>query len=400
MMTQMLEIAAEGKTAGGNGQGKTGQGVVSTARFLPQGHQNKKEAVAHCVSTRERQIDKEAGAHDVRGSGADLDEDSDDMADAPPEWVPLGSKRRKLCLQENIVGGGSSSSSLSSKNENGKSANKHNLKATLFGVVCTECGTRVNKKGNPILPPSSSVISNHWVANKCINGFPDPEKTRLFLEEDLKKIRHNAYQDPLTVATVAAEHFQVNSVGGYELTCGNCLYHAKTKQNFNKHFGKQNNKLRCKNIPIRCKMVQSKYGIAIPEEMLKRIKKGKQIMKGDEWMLRLYTPSSDLEQLYQIIGKKSTSLGATRAVCKTEATTIFGEITPASMQSVVSSLIQNTQNVKSKSYSRHRQWFRTTNYALLHTSWCCTKLWHRGIQRETLICHRKFGKCLESRLDK
>jgi hypothetical protein len=238
------------------------------------------------------------------------------------------------------------------------------------------------------------------VANKCINGFPDPEKTRLFLEEDLKKIRHNAYQDPLTVATVAAEHFQVNSVGGYELTCGNCLYHAKTKQNFNKHFGKQNNKLRCKNIPIRCKMVQSKYGIAIPEEMLKRIKKGKQIMKGDEWMLRLYTPSSDLEQLYQIIGKKSTSLGATRAVCKTEATTIFGEITPASMQSVVSSLIQNTQNVKSKSYSRHRQWFRTTNYALLHTSWCCTKLWHRGIQRETLICHRKFGKCLESRLDK
>ena len=69
-------------------------------------------------------------------------------------------------------------------------------------------------------------------------------------------------------------------------------------------------------------------------------------MKRDDWMLRLYTPSSNLEQLYQIIGKKSTSLGATRVVCKTEATTIFGEITPASMQSVVSSLIQNTQMSK------------------------------------------------------
>ena len=39
-------------------------------------------------------------------------------------------------------------------------------------------------------------------------------------------------------------------------------------------------------------------------------------------------------------------MGATRVVCKTEATTIFGEITPASMQSVVSSLIQNTQMSK------------------------------------------------------
>jgi hypothetical protein len=270
MMTQMLEIAAEGKTAGGNGQGKTGQGV-SAVGFLPQGHQNEKEAAAHGVSTRESQIDKEAGAHDVRGSGADSDEDSDDMADAPPEWVPL--ERRKLCLQENIVGGGSSSSSSSSKNENDKSANKHNLKATLFGVVCTECGTRVNKRGIPLLPPSASVISNHWSANKCINGYPDPDKTRLFLEEDLKKIRHKACQDPLTVATVAAEHFQVNSEGGYELTCEKCLFHAKTKQNFNNHFGKQNNKRRCKNIPIRCKMVQSKYGVAIPEE-IKKNKKG------------------------------------------------------------------------------------------------------------------------------
>ena len=36
-------------------------------------------------------------------------------------------------------------------------------------------------------------------------------------------------------------------------------------------------------------------------------------------------------------------MGGTRIVCKTESTTIFGEITKASMQSVVSSLIKNTQ---------------------------------------------------------
>jgi len=53
------------------------------------------------------------------------------------------------CLQENIVGGGSSSSSSSNKNENGKSANSHNLKATFFGVVFTKCGTKVNERGIP-----------------------------------------------------------------------------------------------------------------------------------------------------------------------------------------------------------------------------------------------------------
>jgi len=65
------------------------------------------------------------------------------------------------CLQENIVGGGSSSSSLSNKNENGKSANSHNLKTTFFGVVCTKCGTKVNERGNPLLPPSQHVMKNH-----------------------------------------------------------------------------------------------------------------------------------------------------------------------------------------------------------------------------------------------
>jgi len=89
---------------------------------------------------------------------------------------------------------------LSNKNENGKSANSHNLKVTFFGVVCTKCGTKVNERGNPLLPPSQHVMKNHSLVNKCINGYPDSEKARKSFESDLKNIRLNAYQDPTTVA--------------------------------------------------------------------------------------------------------------------------------------------------------------------------------------------------------
>ena len=153
----------------------------------------------------------------------------------------------------------------------------------------------MNERGNPLLPPSQRIIENHWLVNKCINGYPDSEKARKSLEADLKNIRLNVYQDPTTVATVAAEDFPVNSEKRNEITCGNCLFHAQTMQNFIKHFGKQN-KLSCKKIPIHRKMVQLKYGIAIPEEMLKRIKKGEKIMKRDDWMLRFNTPSSNMPQ--------------------------------------------------------------------------------------------------------
>ncbi len=84
-------------------------------------------------------------------------------------------------------------------------------------MVCTKCGTKVNERGNPLLPPSQRVIKNHWLVNKCINGYPDSEKARKSLEADLKNIRLNAYQDPTTVATVAAEHFPVNSEERNEL---------------------------------------------------------------------------------------------------------------------------------------------------------------------------------------
>ena len=147
-------------------------------------------------------------------------------------------------------GGGSLSSSSSNENENGKSA------------VCTKCGTKVNERGNPLLPPSQYVINNHWWANNCITGYPDSEKARKSLETELRNIRLSAYQDPRTVATVAADHFPVNSEERNELICGNCLFHAETMQNFNKHFGKRN-KLSCIKSPIRTKMVQGKYGKVI-----------------------------------------------------------------------------------------------------------------------------------------
>jgi len=47
---------------------------------------------------------------------------------------------------------------------------------------------------------------------------------------------------------------------------------------------------------------------------------------------------------YKIIGRNSKDLGSTRIVCKKESTTICSESTKATMQSVVSSLIKNTQS--------------------------------------------------------
>jgi hypothetical protein len=304
--------------AGGNGQGKTGQGV-SAAGFLPQGHQYEKEAAARGVSTRERQIDKEAGAHDVRGSGADSDEDSyDDMAEASSEWVV--NKRRKLsdtctelnCLQENIVGGGSSSSSSSNKNENGKSANSHHLMATFFGVVLTKCETKVNKRGNPLLAPSQSVIKNHWLENKkCISGNPDSEKASKSLNAELIDIRLKAYQEPATLAKVAEEHFPVNSEERNAFICGKCVFHAYSWQNFIKHFGKKNKQGCIQSCtPIYCTMVKGKYGTSIPKEMLNRIKHLCKITEKGECDLQ-FKPSNlpeEIEHLYRIIGRESNDL--------------------------------------------------------------------------------------------
>ena len=66
-----------GSTTGGKNQGKTRQGgsaadfIPGTAAGVPRGHQFEKEAEAHGVPTRGCQNYKEAGAHDVCGSGGE-----------------------------------------------------------------------------------------------------------------------------------------------------------------------------------------------------------------------------------------------------------------------------------------------------------------------------------------
>ena len=104
-------------TAGANFQGKTGQGV-SAADFFPQGHQYKKEAEAHGVLTRGRQNDKEAGAHDVRGSSAGAatnrtsDEDSYNMADASVGYVVYANLKAMRDLADNRSIRGTSASRM------------------------------------------------------------------------------------------------------------------------------------------------------------------------------------------------------------------------------------------------------------------------------------------------
>ena len=159
-------------------------------------------------------------------------------------------------------GGVSLSSTSSNENENGKSANSHNFEGHILRSGLHQMWHQSQWNGKSPLPPSQYVINNHWWENNCITGYSDSEKGRKSLETELRNIRLSAYQDPRTVATVAADHFPVNSEERNELICGNCLFHAETMQNFNKHFGKRN-KLSCIKSPIRTKMVQGKYGKVI-----------------------------------------------------------------------------------------------------------------------------------------
>jgi hypothetical protein len=91
-----------GSVTGGKTQGKTGQSgsaanfFPGTAAGVPRGHQFEKEAEVHGVPTRGRQIYKEAGAHDVRGSDGESDEDS-----APFEWVVEANQEAMLALADN-----------------------------------------------------------------------------------------------------------------------------------------------------------------------------------------------------------------------------------------------------------------------------------------------------------
>ncbi len=66
-----------------------------------------KEAKAHGVSTRGRQINKEAGAHDVRGSGVESDKDS-----ALFEWVVAADHKAMQVLANNRSFRGTSASRM------------------------------------------------------------------------------------------------------------------------------------------------------------------------------------------------------------------------------------------------------------------------------------------------
>ena len=119
------------------------------------------------------------------------------------------------------------------------------------------------------------------------------------METDLINKRISAYSDPTRVAKIAAVHFPINSNKKDEFICKNCLFDAKTWRDFCKHIGKQN-KLNC-SIPDkklnRHQMVEGKYGVAIPAEMLTSIKNGDNILRKDDWILR-YTLNSAVTDDY------------------------------------------------------------------------------------------------------
>jgi hypothetical protein len=81
--------------------------LPGTAAGVPRGHQFEKEAEAHGVPTRGRQIYKEAGTHDVRGSDGESDEDS-----APFEWLVEADRKAMLALADNRSFRGASASRM------------------------------------------------------------------------------------------------------------------------------------------------------------------------------------------------------------------------------------------------------------------------------------------------
>jgi hypothetical protein len=89
-----------GSTTGGKKQGKTGQGgsaanfFPGTAGGVPRGHQFEKEAEAHGVPARGRQIYKEAGSHDVRTLSSGWSRPTKRPCWPWPTTGPFGGRRR------------------------------------------------------------------------------------------------------------------------------------------------------------------------------------------------------------------------------------------------------------------------------------------------------------------
>jgi hypothetical protein len=117
---------------------------------------------------------------------------------------------------------------------------RHYLEATIFGVVCTKCVTKVGKRGNGLPPPSSKAIRNHWVNCSCSIGKPNSHKAERSLEMDLINIRLSAPGDPTSVAIIVGDHFPDNSQEKDTFVCKNCLFQAFDYTDFGKHFGLHN----------------------------------------------------------------------------------------------------------------------------------------------------------------
>ncbi len=173
----------------------------------------------------------------------------------------------------------------------------HNLEATIFGVICTKCVTKVGKRGNGLLPPSLKAIRSHWVKCGCYIRKPNSHEAEVSLEMDLNNIGLSVPRDPMSVAIIAGEHFPNNSQEKDTFVCKNCLFQAFNYTDFGKHFGLRNT-LKCRqpNPKPSCHQVDvGKYGIALPMEMLNCITHGTFFWMEDDWMLR-WPPNSELEE--------------------------------------------------------------------------------------------------------
>lgn len=179
----------------------------------------------------------------------------------------------------------------------------HSLEATLFGVICNSCATKVIERGNGLLPPSAKVIRAHWNKWGCSVGSPAAGTIAKTLKEDMKKIRHRSDQE--TVAKVAADHFPPDSTEKDAYVCKDCLFHSKQYTDFKKHFNTGRSPgLGCRetsqSLSDQIKIIVGKYGIALPKDILSYMmdrrycweKEGEKDESDCDWMLRWCLPTS------------------------------------------------------------------------------------------------------------
>ena len=191
-----------------------------------------------------------------------------------------------------------------------KSANQekssHFLEATLFGVICNRCASKVIARGNGLLPPSAKAINAHWKKNnRCFVGSPVVRNVAETLKGKMKELRRHAPSDPEAVAKVAADHFPPGSEEFDAYVCKDCLFHSKDKTDFKKHFNTVRSPgLGCQeSTSDRSKIIVGRYDIALPKEIhgymmdgsycwRKEGEKDETTKSDRDWMLRWCLPTS------------------------------------------------------------------------------------------------------------